>query len=153
LRAQEWIAGVCGAALVGSTFLDWYGAGGTKRNAWEAYGALDVVLAVVGLMALALAGTTAAQRAQAVPTAIGALLVLVGVVASAWLVYRVASPPDGTDREVGLWIGLAACVGATLAGLASIRDERFPAAVTDAARVDIPTLPAPPREGAREGGS
>ena len=163
LRAQEWLAGLCGAALIGSTFLDWYGFGSTRRNAWEAFGALDVLLALVGLMALALAVVTAAHRTQAVPTAIGSLLVLVGVVASAWLVYRVASPPDvaeirlgprptgyrpSTEREVGLWIGLVACAGATLAALGSIRDDRFPRAVVEASRVEIPTLPAPPPDGA-----
>jgi hypothetical protein len=164
LRAQEWIAGACGVALLVATFLDWYAAGSVKRNAWEAFGALDVLLAVVGLMAIALAAVTAGHRSQAVPTAIGSLLVLVGIVTSAWLVFRVASPPDlagsvpsgpratgyrpGTDREAGLWLGLATCIGVTLSALASIRDDRFPRTVSDAARVDVPTLPAPPREGA-----
>jgi hypothetical protein len=169
LRAQEWAAGACGAALIGSTFLDWYGAGSTRRNAWEAFGALDALLVLVGLMAVALTVVTVAHRAQAVPVALGSLLALVGLVASAWLVYRVASPPDvagsvpsgprptgyrpGTEREVGLWIGLVACLGTTLAALASIRDDRFPRAVTEAARVELETLPAPPREGTREAGS
>jgi uncharacterized membrane protein len=169
LRPQEWLTGLCGAVLIASTFLHWYGAGRAKRNAWESFGALDVLLVLVGLMAVALAIVTAAHRAQAVPTAIGSLLVLLGVVVSAWLVYRVASPPDvaasvpsgprstgyrpGTERELGLWIGLVACLGTTVAALASIRDDRFPRAVTEAARVDIPTFPAPPRDGAGEPGS
>ena len=148
-------------------FLHWFRAGSVSRSGWEAFGALDVLLAVVALMALALAVVTAAHRAQAVPLAIGALLVLVGVVATAWLVIRVASPPDlalphgpratgyrpDTAREAGLWIGFAACIGCTLSALVSIRDDRFPRAVVEAARVDVPTLPAPPREGTGEAGS
>jgi hypothetical protein len=160
---------VSGALLLGATFLDWYGAGRTKQDAWEAFGALDVLLAVVGLAGIAVAVVTAAHGSQAVPTAIGSLLVLVGVAVSAWLVYRVASPPDvapsvpagpratgyrpSTEREAGLWIGLAACLGVTLSALGSIRDDRFPRAVREAPRVDVPVYPAPPPKGAGGAGS
>jgi hypothetical protein len=164
LRAQEWVVGACGAALIGSTFVDWYAFGQLSRNAWESYALLDIVLAFVGLMAIALAVVTAMHRSQAMPLAIGSLLVLIGTVVSAWLVYRAASPPEAsvpsgplptgyrpsTELEAGVWIALVSCLGATLAALASIRDERFPRAVTDAARVDIPTLPAPPPGGMGE---
>ena len=156
------MAGACGAALLVALFLDWFRAGSARASAWEAFGTLDVALAVVALMALALAVVTAAHRSQAVPLAIGALLVLVGLAVSVWLAFRAASPPDvapahgpratgyrpPVERQAGLWIGLVACVGSTLAALVSIRDERFPRAVVEAARVDVPTLPAPPREGA-----
>ena len=151
-RLQEWIAGAIGVVLIASMFLDWYGGASGARNGWEAFGALDVLLAAVGLMAVALLVLTVAHRAQAVPVAIGSLLVLVGLVASLWLAIRVAAPPDvgrgDTDREAGAWIGLACCLGAALSALWSIRDQRFPGAVRDAARVDVTPLPAPPREGA-----
>jgi hypothetical protein len=164
---QEWIAGAFGVALLVSLFLDWYGFGSVRRNAWESYAVLDVVLAFVALLAIGLAVAAATHRAQAVPTAIGSLLVLVGIVVSAWLVYRTASPPEAsvpsgpratgyrpnTDLEAGAWIALASCLGATLSALWSIRDQRFPRAVVDAPRADIPRLPAPPREGAGEAGS
>ena len=167
LRAEEWSAGACGAALFVALFLDWFRAGSVHRSGWEAFGALDVVLAVVALGSLALAVVTAAHRAPAVPLAIGGLLVLIGVTASVWLVVRVAAPPDlvpahgprptgyrpTLERATGLWIGLAACVGCTLSALVSIRDDRFPRAVIEAAHVDVATLPAPPREGAGEAGS
>jgi hypothetical protein len=84
------------------------------------------------------------------------------------LVYRVISPPDlevillsggrrstglAETREVGTWIGLGACVVATAASLYAMRDERFPAAVREAGRVDVDRLPAPPPEGTQGGGS
>ena len=153
LRVEEWIAAACGLGLLVALFLDWYRAGSAERSGWEAFAALDVALALVALMAIALAAVAAFHRSQAVPLAIGALLVLVGLIATVWLVVRVASPPDAAKREAGLWIGLAACVGATLSALVSIRDDRFPRAVVDASRVEIPTLPTPPREGAGEAGS
>ena len=148
LRVQEWIAAAGGVVLLAASFLDWYGG----RSAWEAFGALDVVLAIVGLAAIALAVLTAAHSAQAVPLAIGSLLTLVGLVASVWLALNVASPPGDADREAGLWVGFAACVGVTLTALWSVRDDRFPKAVAEAGRVEIPTLPAPPREGAGQPG-
>ena len=152
LRLQEWLSGAFGVALLASTFLDWYGGEDGTSSAWETFGALDVMLAVVGLMAIALPVLTAAQRAQAVPVAIGSLLVLVGLVTSVWLIFRVArTPGDMPDRELGAWLGLATCLGATASALWSIRDDRFPRAVADAGRVDVTPLPAPPREGAQTG--
>lgn len=154
LRLQEYLAGAFGAVLLVSTFLDWFGDGDSRASAWEKFGALDVMLAVVGLMAIALMVLTAAQRTQAVPVAVGSLLVLVGLVTSVWLLFRVAKTPgDLPDREVGLWLGLVSCLGATGAALWSIRDERFPRVVADAGRVDVTPLPAPPREGAGAGSS
>ena len=152
--------GALGVALLVSLFLHWFGAGSQRQDAWQSFAVLDVVLAVVGLMAVAVPVLAATQRAQAVPLATGSLLVLIGVVASVWLLLNVASPPDvaiphgsratgynpGTDRLAGLWIGLVACLGTTLAALWSIRDDHFPRAVVEAARVDAPVLPAPPRE-------
>jgi carbon starvation protein CstA len=156
LRLEEWVAAVCGVALLVVLFLDWFSAGSRGQSAWEAFAALDVVLAVVGLMAVALAVVAAAHRSQAVPLALGSLLVLIGVIGTAWLAIDAVSPPDlgpGTSREAGLWLGLAACGAVTLAALASIRDDRFPRAVVEGSRIDVPTLPAPPREGAGEAGS
>jgi hypothetical protein len=148
LRLQEYLAGAFGVLLLVSTFLDWYGGDDGEASAWETFGALDVMLTIVGLMALALPVLAAAQRSQAVPVAIGSLLVLVGLVVSVWLVFRVArTPGDLPDRELGAWLGLAGCLGATGSALWSIRDDRFPRAVAEAGRTDVTPLPAPPREG------
>ena len=153
LRLQEWAAGAFGVVLLGSTFLHWYGSGRTKRDAWQSFGALDVMLAFAGLMAIALAVVTVAHRTQAVPVAIGSLLVLIGLAATVWVAIRTASPPGGLDREAGVWIGLAACLGITLSALASVRDERFPRAVRAAAGDEPPVRPAPSGEGTGEAGS
>ena len=152
LRLQECVAGALGVVLLGSTFLDWYGSGRAARDAWEVFGALDVVLCVVGLMALALAIVTVVHGTQAVPMALGSLLVLVGLVATVWIAIRTASPPGGRSRDAGVWIGLGACVGVTLSALASIRDQRFPRPVREAASVEAPIQPAPPRDRAGQAG-
>jgi hypothetical protein len=144
LRPQEWLAGVFGVVLLGSLFLDWFGG----RSGWQALGVLDVVLALMAVSALGLVAITAAHRTQAVSTGVASMLGLVAIFVSVWLLVRVASPPGGAERDVGLWIGLVGCLGVTGAALRSIRDDRFPRAVRDAARVELPPLPAPPRDGA-----
>ena len=146
LRLQEWLAGALGVVLLGSTFLDWYGSGRGARDAWQAFGALDVVLCLAGLMALALAVVTVVHRTQAVPMAIGSLLVLVGLVAAVWVAIRTASPPGGRGRDAGVWIGLAACLGVVVSAIASVRDRRFPRAVRESARAEATVHPAPPRD-------
>jgi len=167
LRFGEWLAGLSGAALLLSLFLPWYGVSAARTvDAWQAFGAIDVLLAVVAAMAIGLAVLTAVHPTAAVPTGLASLLTLVGLVATGLLVYRAISPPDlgvsllasvrrptgylslHETREAGLWIGLAACAGATLAGLYAMRDESSPESVRRARRVEIPRFPAPPADGA-----
>ena len=61
--------------------------------------------------------------------------------------------PQDVQREPGLWIGLGACVGVALGAMTALRDERFPRAVREQNRVEVKTLPTPPREGAGESGA
>ena len=59
LRAGEWIAGISGLVLLVALFLPWYGDDAGSRTGWESLGALDVVLALVALSALAIPVVTA----------------------------------------------------------------------------------------------
>ena len=69
LRAGEWIAGISGLVLLVALFLPWYSDDAGSRTGWESLGALDVVLAVVALSALAIPVVAAVQRVPAVPLA------------------------------------------------------------------------------------
>ena len=73
LRAGEWIVGISGLVLLVALFLPWYGDDAGSRTGWESLGALDVVLALVALSALAIPIVTAFQRVPAVPLALQAL--------------------------------------------------------------------------------
>lgn len=168
---QEWLAAGFGVVLLGAMFLHWYGSSGSARTAWEAFSALDVLLAVVGLAAVGVAASAATQRAQAVPTALAAVLLPLAVVATGFVVYRAASPPHPSEvvlggpratghvpsgvnsRDIGLWIGLVACAGIVGAAFAVIRDQSFPRTLRESGRVQVETLPTPPREGAGQAGS
>jgi hypothetical protein len=165
LRPGEWIAGIAGAGLLAAMFVDWYevDATGAGASAWEAFSAVDLALAVLGLLAVALAATTAAQRSAAMPVALASTTVLIGLVALPLLAWRVASPPDaevtlrvygsvertGTleqdmKRDAGLWLGLGASMLVMAGALAAMRDERIPHAARVAAPVE---LIEPPPEG------
>jgi hypothetical protein len=142
LRAGEWVTGLAGAALLVALFLPWYDEGAAGPNAWETLAIVDVILAIVGVAAIALVFVTATQPAPAVPIAMDAFLTLAGMVALVLMLIEVAGLPGGAEgREPGLWLALAAslliCVGAAFA----MRDERLSA---EGRHVDLTGRPTPP---------
>jgi len=153
LRAGEWIAGISGLVLLVALFLPWYADDAGSRTGWESLGALDVVLAVVALSALAIPIVTAFHRVPAVPLAHQSLTVLGGGLAVVLVLIRVLNMPDwAVGREGGLWVALAATVGVVAGGLLAMRDERLTregrhtdlTGVPVAQRREVETL-APPR--------
>jgi UDP-N-acetylmuramyl pentapeptide phosphotransferase/UDP-N-acetylglucosamine-1-phosphate transferase len=144
LRHGEWIAGVSGAVLLVSLFLDWYSAGGgaVTANAWESFSVTDVVLAVAALFGLAVAVGAATQRSAAVPTTVGSLAVPVAFVAAIVVVIHALSLPDGADgREIGLYIGVVATLGVLIGAWRTIGDQSFPKGASP--QVEVTPLPAP----------
>lgn len=140
LRAAEWIVAVSGAGLLVSLFLPWYDG---YRTAWQALTANDVILAVIGLAALALFLITATQRVPAIPIAFEALTALLGLLAVIVVVIRVVWLPEGVDgREWGLWLGLVAAVALAGGAWIGVRDEQTP---TEAAPPppEVEPLPTP----------
>jgi MFS family permease len=140
LRDGEWIAGGAGLALLASLFLDWYGG----RSAWRSLAVIDIVVALLALVPLALVVLQATRRSPALPVAFSVLTPLAGAFAALLIGYRIADQP-GPDRllEVhgGAWLGLAAAVVVVVGGWRSLRVERIPGAPA----VPVDELPAPPR--------
>ncbi len=126
LRAGEWIAGISGLVLLVALFLPWYGDDAGSRTGWEALGALDVVLALVAVSALAIPIVTAFHRTPAVPLAHQVLTGLVGGLAHLLVLIRILIMPDwAVGREWGLWVALVAALGVAAGALAAMRDERL----------------------------
>ena len=139
LRAGEWIAGISGLVLLVALFLPWYGNDAGSRTGWESLGALDVLLALVALSALAIPIVTAFQRVPAVPLAHQALTTLVGVLAALLVLGRVLKMPDwAASREWGLWVALAATLGIVVGGFLAVRDERL---TSDGTHTDLTGVP------------
>jgi peptidoglycan/LPS O-acetylase OafA/YrhL len=152
LRAGEWITALAGLVLLASLFLPWYGSPGA--TGWEALTVNDVLLAAVGVFALALFFVTAHQPVPALPIALDALVTLAGMVAVALVLVRVGFPPgEPGSREWGLWLALAAALGVTVGGWISMRDQRLSRPgrpsdlsgqpVTEPAEVEVVSPPGP----------
>jgi hypothetical protein len=110
----------------------------------------------VALAALATPVVTATQGVPAIPLALQSLTTLVGLLALALVLIRVANMPDwASEREWGLWVALGATLGIVVGGLIAMRDERLTredrhtdlTGVPVAAQREIETLPAPHPEG------
>jgi hypothetical protein len=99
-----------GALLLASLFVEWYDTGLTG---WEAFEALDLVLAAIGLGALYVAA-----REEVVPEWVAPAL---GLTTLAVVVVQLVNPPPAAtnaDPTTGAWLALGAalllCVGAIL---------------------------------------
>lgn len=144
LRGCDVVAGVAGAVLLASLFLDWYGPevvfGALGRidfgvSAWEAFSVLDVVLALLALVPFGLVATQATRDSPSIPVLFSVLSTLAGTIATLLILYRLLNQPGPNDLvevEPGAWIGLAAAVALAAAGWRSTRVEAMPG------------MPAPP---------
>ena len=138
LRAAEWIAGAAGAGLLAALFLGWY----SGASAWEAFSVLDVALALLALVPLALVVLQATRESPSLPAMFSTLTVVAGMLATLLIGYRIVDQPGANaavEVEGGAWIGLAAAIVATGAGWRSLADESGPGR----AQPPIEELPAP----------
>ena len=113
-------AGIGGIILVISLFLPWFSSGGFSQSGWESASFIDIVLFVIGVLAVAYAVFEVTGRAGSVRYVSARPLQVLGIVATslAW-----ATIFEGSDQAIGLWLaGLSAL--AILAG--GILAERSP---------------------------
>jgi hypothetical protein len=153
LRVGEWVVGASGVLLLVALFLPWYGdVRPASVSGWEAFSALDLILALIALAAISVPIVTATHRIPALPLAIETLTALFGLVGVVLVLIRVLNLPGAAhDRDVGLWLALAATIGIFAGALVGMRDERRSPSGrhTDLSGVpvssppDIETLPAP----------
>ena len=145
LRDGEWIAGAGGLALLAAMFLHWYGAGRiAEATAWQAFGVLDVVLALLALAPLGLVVVQATRTSPSIPVAFSVLATLAGALAALLILYRIVNQPgpnELVDVQVGAWLGLLAALVIAAGGWRSMRVERIPGA-PDPPVQDLP-LPSP----------
>jgi hypothetical protein len=144
-RAGEWVAALCGLALLVSLWLPWYSgssAAVSSLSGWEWLAALDVPLALIAATAVALLIVTAVQDVPAVPIAFSVFVTLAGMLGVVLVLIRVVSLPETADgRDWGLWLALASSVGIVAGGLIAMRDERLSA---PGRHTDLTGRPAPP---------
>jgi hypothetical protein len=127
LRLGELVGGVSGLGLLVISFLPWYSsAGGEDFTAWQAFGVLDIVLAVAAVMALSVALVVLTGLSVSYPVAGSSVTAGIGLVAFLWVLYRLINPPGSgdLDREVGVWLGLLATAGVAWGGYLGMQEPR-----------------------------
>ena len=134
LRLGEWVAGLSGLALVVLLFLPWYArtvecvrapCPPTSLDAWSAFAVIDVVLLLVGLLAVAVAVLCALYSSPPIPVATSSLALSAGIVAIVLVLVRIAFLPDADARLPGSWLGLLAVAGVAVGAWMALRDEGF----------------------------
>jgi hypothetical protein len=124
LRAGEWLAAAGGFALIVSLLLPWYGADSGSVSGFEAFAVIDVLLTLIGLLALALAVLQVTQDGPAKPVAAGVLSVPAGFVGFLLVVFRLIDDPGELGGvEPGAYLGLLATVAITVGAWRSLADE------------------------------
>ncbi len=146
IRPADAMTGAWGLALLVFLFLDWYTRPEGGVNAWGAFGVLDLLLAIVALLAIAVPLVTAVRDAPAWPVANLVLTTALSFVTALFLLYRLVDKP-GLDADVdlalGAWLGSLALLALFMSAAVALRDERSPGVTGPG---EIPVMPAPPRD-------
>ena len=129
VRAGELVAGAAGVVLLAAMFLNWYSVNSRDDSltAWEAFSVVDVLLAIVALLGIALALSEVIGRGPSLPVALGVVTTTLALAGTLLLAYRIINQPGPNDLisvEAGAYLGLLAGVGVFLGAWLSLSDER-----------------------------
>jgi hypothetical protein len=112
-----------------------------QPTAWQAFGVVDILLALAAAAAVAIPVVTATARGPAKPVAGAIIATVAAAIAVLLAIWRLLDPPQGFyTLRYGAWLGLAATLLMLAASFAALHDERTPGAVPP----DVPRRPAPP---------
>ena len=129
VRAGELVAGAAGVVLLASMFLSWYSISGRDDTltAWGAFSVVDVLLALVALLGIALALSEVVGRGPALPVGLAVITTTLGLAATLLVLYRILNQPGPNDLisvEPGAYLGFLATLGVFLGAWLSLSDER-----------------------------
>jgi hypothetical protein len=128
LRTGEIVTGASAALLLVVMFLDWYGVRGiAAANAWQAFGVIDILLALVIALGLGTLAFQVVGRGPATPVAFEVLTSTVALIALLLVAYRILNQPgpnDLVDVKLGAWLGLLATAGVFWGAWKAMSDER-----------------------------
>jgi len=111
LNPGQLITGAGGVLLIVSLFLPWAGAGGTSRTGFELLTVGDVLLVIVGLVAIAAALTWGRYGLFRPDLSLSGAADLLGLVATILLTWLILFDfPPGAGREVGVFLALVATI-------------------------------------------
>jgi hypothetical protein len=152
IRFGDMVAGVAGAVLLISLFLNWYSVSakvdiaGISReqsegfSAWTAFGFIDIILFLIAAIAIAMAVLRAMNVMPRLPISPGLIVLALGVLALALVIFRLLSLPSGGEvseidqpgleidygRSFGIFIGLIAAAAVAVGGWLTWSEEGKP---------------------------
>jgi hypothetical protein len=149
LRPADAVAGAGGVVLLGSLWLKWYGIdpgafadAGTlvspalaeipSIDAWQAFSIVDILLALLALLAIGVPLTSAFARGPAKPVAFALLSSVGGALAVLLVLFRIVDQPGSNALvavEAGAWVGLAGALITFAGSWLALADESTPGAV------------------------
>lgn len=118
VHAGEWVASLCGALILAALFMPWHG----DDSALAGLSLLDLILAALGIAALALPVVLAVTRTTNIPIVTETLISTMAVVAAVVLLFKLVWAPDG-GLKAGFYLGLAGSVLLAIAGWKSTARE------------------------------
>jgi hypothetical protein len=127
VRTGEVVAAAAGVVLLVVLFLPWYSVGGHNVSAWAAFSVIDLVLALVAVLAIGLLVFQVAGRGPAAPVALGVIGATLSLVAFVLVAYRILNQPGPNDLvgvRAGAWLGLLATAVIAAGTWLSLSDER-----------------------------
>lgn len=101
------VIGGGGALLIAALFMPW----ADDRSGWELFSATDVLMLIVGVVAIAAAitgGRVGVFRPDVSLNGAADVFAVAATIVLAWL--AIFDFPDGASREVGLFVALAASI-------------------------------------------
>ena len=129
LRTGEVVTGAAGVILLIVLFLPWYGVRGrgATLDAWAAFSVVDLVLALVAVLGIALLVVQIAGRGPAGPVALGVITATLSLVAFVLVAFRILDQPGPNEFvtvRAGAWLGLLATALIAAGTWLSLSDER-----------------------------
>jgi hypothetical protein len=116
LRAGELLAAAGGAGLLASLFTVWY----DDRSGFEALAVIDVLLVLLGALAILLGVLQVTQTSPAKPVGAGVLTVTFGAIGVLLVLVKLVVPGD---PGLGVFLALASTVAITAGGWLSLAAE------------------------------
>ena len=129
MRSGEMVAGGAALALLVVSFLDWYAPSGRADglSAWSAFSVVDVLLAAVVALGLAVLVLQVAGRGPALPVAFEVVTITLSLATTLLVLYRILDQPGPNDTievSAGAWLGLTAVAAVFWGSWRALADER-----------------------------
>lgn len=111
-------AGIGGVVLIISLFLDWVSSSGFGANAWDLFSITDLVLLVLGLLAIAYAAIELTGATVNLPVRREHALTVIGIIATTLTLDFLL---EGSDQAIGLILATLASIAILVGGILAER--------------------------------